>query len=341
MIASPPYHLQVKPLFIRNTCGAAAGCGARFRAIEFESAWVGEACGSHVSSGGGWSPPAAAGAAAADAPCCWICLGGGGDDKDSGAESDVLERPCACPRAVHGACLGRWQLHQAGRPEERACRFCGGDYGDWRPRLAAAAARKARAGTWGGPDGAGQCGGGGGGCPSAPAAPPPPLMAVQAGGRLHKLEARPGPAGKAAFAAELSALLGCSPSTDSFNIVFDVKVPFSAERVQLSGLAAYDAAARCAAVSAARRAARCAAPAAPPPPRAGCGTLAEALAAAAAHVDGAASGLVGSFDIWPAGARRPRRFGGGGAAAAPARRAAAGGVAWAAWLLPCFGARAH
>ncbi|KAI8464042.1 MAG: hypothetical protein J3K34DRAFT_526527, partial [Monoraphidium minutum] len=120
-----------------------------------------------------------------DAPCCWICLGGSGG-ADSGTDSGVggaLERPCACPRAVHGACLGRWQLQQAGRPEERACRFCGGDYGDWRPRLSAKAH-------------------GGGGGQAAPLEALVAVMAVQAGGRLHKLEARAGPAGKAAFAAE-------------------------------------------------------------------------------------------------------------------------------------------
>jgi hypothetical protein len=56
-----------------------------------------------------------------DGPCCWICLSAEG----------ALSLPCACPRPVHALCLGRWQLQQAGRPEERACRFCGETYGDW------------------------------------------------------------------------------------------------------------------------------------------------------------------------------------------------------------------
>lgn len=49
---------------------------------------------------------------------CWICL----DENKRGQE---LRSPCACPRKVHPQCMARWQLQQAGRPEETNCRYCG------------------------------------------------------------------------------------------------------------------------------------------------------------------------------------------------------------------------
>ncbi|KIY96035.1 hypothetical protein MNEG_11925, partial [Monoraphidium neglectum] len=96
-------------------------------------------------------------------PACWICLGG--------ASEAPLGTPCACPRPVHAQCLARWQLQQAGRPEERRCRFCGDAYGDWREALSA------------GPG----------------LLPATPVMAVNVRGRVHKLRVHSGPEGKELF----------------------------------------------------------------------------------------------------------------------------------------------
>ena len=52
---------------------------------------------------------------------CWICLDG--SSGEAGKES--LMRPCLCPRRVHAKCIARWQLRQAGRPEEKHCRWDG------------------------------------------------------------------------------------------------------------------------------------------------------------------------------------------------------------------------
>ncbi|KAI8465739.1 MAG: hypothetical protein J3K34DRAFT_525116 [Monoraphidium minutum] len=157
--------------------------------------------------------------------CCWICLG-------PAAAGAPLAAPCACPRPVHGACLARWQLQQAGRAEERRCRFCGEGYGDWREAL----------GENPGPAGLGlEC--------------ITPIMAVCVKGRTHKLRVWPGPEGKALFKEQVRELLGLSPSSE-FEVVFECKVPRSGEKVQLKGFAAFEAAAHCAAASAARRAAR-------------------------------------------------------------------------------------
>ncbi len=57
-----------------------------------------------------------------DADMCWICL-----EEESESGSAKLISPCKCPRKVHPQCLARWQLQQAGRQEEKNCRF-----GPWR-----------------------------------------------------------------------------------------------------------------------------------------------------------------------------------------------------------------
>ncbi|KAI8465589.1 MAG: hypothetical protein J3K34DRAFT_487368 [Monoraphidium minutum] len=190
-------------------------------------------------------------------PCCWICLeGDGGADSGGGCGAGgiggAFERPCACPRAVHPRCLGRWQLQQAGRPEERACRFCGGDYGDWRPRLSA----KARGGAAG-------CGGSGGG-----GGTPDPLLCVSVGGWAVRLQLPAGPSGKALFKRQLAWMMGSAAPPPDADISFQVTVPRTGERITLDGFGAIAAAAHCAAAAAAAMGGAAAAPggAQPPPP---------------------------------------------------------------------------
>ena len=52
---------------------------------------------------------------------CWICL----DGSSGKAGKESMMRPCLCPRRVHAKCLARWQLRQAGRSEEKHCRWDG------------------------------------------------------------------------------------------------------------------------------------------------------------------------------------------------------------------------
>jgi len=106
------------------------------------------------------------------AACCWICLA-------SASPQSPLGTPCACPRPVHATCLARWQLQQAGRPEEHACRFCGEPYGDWRQQLGAVE---------------------GGGLGEAAH----PVMAVNVRGKVHKIKVTPGPEGKLLFRQQVS-----------------------------------------------------------------------------------------------------------------------------------------
>ena len=200
------------------------------------------------------------------ASCCWICLGGDGTSATDGLAGDgagtaaaPLERPCACPRRVHRACLARWQLQSAGRPEERACRFCGADYGDWRSVLL----------------GGGGAGGDAevealirrsfdaGANPGGAAAAQPPLMALSARGRTFKVPAAPGPVGRASFERRVRELLGGGNGGRNGNgrvdVVFEVSVPRSREKLRLAGFEAYDAAAFCAQIAAEERLGRAAA----------------------------------------------------------------------------------
>lgn len=66
---------------------------------------------------------------------CWLCLDG---------PADKLVVPCRCPGlASHPLCLARWQLQQAGKDEERACRFCHALLPSWADKLLAQAEAEA------------------------------------------------------------------------------------------------------------------------------------------------------------------------------------------------------
>lgn len=212
-------------------------------------------------------PPCAAsldGAASDGGACCWICL-------DDGVAP--LITPCACPHPVHPRCLARWQLQQAGRPEESACRFCGGGYPDWRAVLlggspsagasvGAAPAPAARLGPLSvlgsGPEAAA-------GAHDDGAAPV--TMAISAAGSVHHLQMLAGPFGKALFRAQVGALLGYGPD-DEFEVVFECRLPLTGNKVLLPGFGAYDAARACAAASAGGRREQLRLQGSPPPPAA-------------------------------------------------------------------------
>eukprot|EP00775_Hariotina_reticulata_P005703 gene5703-5942_t len=161
---------------------------------------------------------------------CWICLGGPqsptcklSGQATSEQQGSRLVRVCACPRPVHRECLARWQLQQAGRSEERYCRFCNKEYPDWKDALTPIELR-----------------------------PTTPIMAVSVRGRVHKLRVKPGPEGKEDFKRQVRQLLGYDDSME-FDVIFECKTPHSGEKVQLHGFSAFDAATHCAAVSAAKR----------------------------------------------------------------------------------------
>lgn len=151
-----------------------------------------------------------------DSDACWICFT---DDN-----TDVLVKPCSCPRRVHASCLARWQLQCAGRQEESRCRFCSAALPDWRSNIA----------------------------PSVPQ-PAVPVMSIHHNNRTYWLEVHPGTEGQVRFEEEVRHLLGLD-DTQSFDITFECKVPGTGNSMELQGLKAFDAAVFCASISAAERA---------------------------------------------------------------------------------------
>ncbi|EFJ49176.1 zygote-specific protein, partial [Volvox carteri f. nagariensis] len=147
---------------------------------------------------------------------CWICL--------EGTEKGPLERPCPCPRLVHRDCLGRWRLQSAGRRQENLCRFCGYSLPGLEESLTPAHLRATRVVTY---------------------------MAI-----IHKNQAlpvRPGAEGMAEFRARVRCLFGIPPDKQ-FNVSFECMAPSTGEVLVMNGMACFDAAVTCAAISAKKRA---------------------------------------------------------------------------------------
>lgn len=144
---------------------------------------------------------------------CWICL-------DPAGPFGQLERPCACPRSVHAMCLARWQLHSAGRDEERTCRFCHTELRDWKPVMTEATGAKVVT----------------------------PYMRVSFNGKTYKVQVQPGPEGAAAFERQIRSLLQL-PEGLEFDVIFHCRAPGTGDKLQLQGLNAFDAAVHCASLS--------------------------------------------------------------------------------------------
>ncbi|KAG2426121.1 hypothetical protein HYH02_014836 [Chlamydomonas schloesseri] len=148
---------------------------------------------------------------------CYICM-------QEGTPSRPLLTPCDCKgRPVHRECLARWQLHQSGKSEETTCRFCFKVLPDWRPTLLGDSA-------------------------SEDAGPRPLLAKVIFNNQVHILPILPGPEGKAEFKRRVNELFGLN--NRMFDVNFEVKV--KEDKYSLQGLSAYEAATRCAVMSARR-----------------------------------------------------------------------------------------
>ena len=80
-------------------------------------------------------------------------------------------------------------------------------------------------------------------------------MAVVFNGVAHKIPVRPGPDGIAEFKQRVKELFGL-PLDQDFEVTFECRSPVQeGEKLMLRGLACYEAATSCAAISAAKRAA--------------------------------------------------------------------------------------
>eukprot|EP00877_Chromochloris_zofingiensis_P003002 jgi/Chrzof1/12702/Cz07g04170.t1 len=148
-----------------------------------------------------------------DLDVCWICL-------EAATASKPLQQVCKCPRKVHEACLARWQLHSAGKSEERLCRFCNSELQDWRPVMTQTTGSKLVT----------------------------PYMRVSFNGRTHKVQVKPGVEGAKEFEYEIRRLLQL-PDDQEFDVIFHCRAPGTGDKLQLQGLNAFDAAVHCASLS--------------------------------------------------------------------------------------------
>ncbi|GBF99335.1 hypothetical protein Rsub_11747 [Raphidocelis subcapitata] len=153
---------------------------------------------------------------------CWICLDDASEDG-----SRRLVSPCKCPRRVHPPCLARWQLQQAGRHEEKFCRFCNTTLADWKanltPKDLAPEVSKVQ-----------------------------PIMVVYFEGQIHRIPVKQGPDGLDEFQSQIRELFRLPEDVD-ISLTFGCKEPMSGQHLKLEGIGAFDAAVHCASVAAADR----------------------------------------------------------------------------------------
>jgi len=147
---------------------------------------------------------------------CWICH----DDDEDG--QCPLEKICSCPwLRVHRQCLARWQLQQAGKVEEKECRFCGEILPDWRE--AHEHLPKGR-----------------------------PVMTVVHENVVHQVVVEPGEFGQRKFQQDIRRIFGLQED-DAIQLTFGCRLPDSPHEVTLDGWTSYDAAVHCASLSAGQR----------------------------------------------------------------------------------------
>ena len=124
-----------------------------------------------------------------DIEVCWICF-------DASRDDQPLESPCRCKGLkAHRLCLARWQLQQAGKAEERTCRFCKDELPDWRETHQ--------------------------GLPKAT-----PIMTVVHEGVTHQVAVEPGKEGQEKFKADIRRIFGLSEQ-DAIQLTFGCRVPGS------------------------------------------------------------------------------------------------------------------
>lgn len=148
-----------------------------------------------------------------DRDICWICL-------DASTAENPITQLCACPKKAHPACVARWQLQSAGRPEERRCRFCSKQLPDWKASMT----------------------------PKDSEPSVTPRVTVKHNGKKYKIHVQPGEAGAKAFEADVRRLLQL-PEDQSLDFNFEIKAPITGDSVQLRGFNAWDAAVYCASVA--------------------------------------------------------------------------------------------
>ena len=149
----------------------------------------------------------------AEEDTCWICL-------QSGIRGKDLKQHCSCHSMVaHDACIAHWQLRNAGKSDELACRRCKTPLPDWKD-LALQEGKKTLAKFV--------------------------TLAVQVNGKVKYMKVKLGGQEKVdEFRNKIRRAFGL-PDNLSLDIDFTVQNPFAADGdvVKLSGLDSYTGRAR-------------------------------------------------------------------------------------------------
>lgn len=157
-----------------------------------------------------------------DKDMCWICRG-----EDSGDGDSTLCSPCKCPSKVHPKCLGRWQLQQVGRPEEKSCRFCNATLADWKQNLTPEELKPEVSKVV-------------------------PVFTVLYEGKVRRIPVRHGSEGLSEFNSRIRKLFRV-PDGTNFTLRFECKEPIYAQQLNLGGTGAFDLAVHCSTLAAAKR----------------------------------------------------------------------------------------
>ncbi|KAF8062971.1 hypothetical protein HT031_003810 [Scenedesmus sp. PABB004] len=227
-------------------------------------------------------------AADSESDMCWICL----EEESPEDGSASLMAPCKCPRKVHPQCLARWQLQQAGRHEEKFCRFCNNELADWKHHLTPEELKPEVSKVQ-------------------------PIMVVYFEGQIHRIPVKQGPDGLCEFTGKIRELFRLPDDVD-ISLTFGCKEPMSGTHLKLEGMGAFDAAVHCASVAAAERQQKIKKSYS----TGNMGAAAPALAGAphGAGAGGGALGRAASNGSLPAAARHPHPAAGSPAAPAAADR---------------------
>eukprot|EP00775_Hariotina_reticulata_P011857 gene11857-12001_t len=128
-------------------------------------------------------------------------------------EGDLIlfELPNASPDVMD-------ELQQAGKEEEKRCRFCRQVLQDWKPHMM----NGHKVST--------------------------PYMRVSFNGKTHKVQVRPGEEGMKDFEVQIRKMLQL-PEDQDFDVIFHCRAPGSGDKLQLQGLCAFDAAVHCASMT--------------------------------------------------------------------------------------------
>ena len=61
---------------------------------------------------------------------CWICF------EECSTPENPLKSHCSCQYLLsHSKCIARWQVQQAGKREEKFCRFCDKEMPNWMDQM--------------------------------------------------------------------------------------------------------------------------------------------------------------------------------------------------------------